>query len=83
MAAAKTKRERSVKDMLAGARLPTGGMAEDPPATRPPEGRLEGDSDGSSPVTKGFLTSLFDSLRSDIQDLRQDISQEMKHVTEW
>ncbi|KAJ1175733.1 hypothetical protein NDU88_001020 [Pleurodeles waltl] len=34
----------------------------------------------STPVTKGFLTSLFDSLKANLQDLRKDISQELQDL---
>ncbi|KAJ1176973.1 hypothetical protein NDU88_002240 [Pleurodeles waltl] len=33
-----------------------------------------------SPVTKGFLTSLFNSLKSDIYDLRCDLARELCEI---
>ncbi|KAJ1209248.1 hypothetical protein NDU88_004626, partial [Pleurodeles waltl] len=45
-----------------------------------PGGSVKTDSEESFPVTKGFLTSLFNSLRGDIQELRRDISQEVKEL---
>ncbi|KAJ1157476.1 hypothetical protein NDU88_010188 [Pleurodeles waltl] len=42
-----------------------------------PEGSIDADS---APVTKGFLTSLFDSLKGDLQSLRKDISQELREL---
>ncbi|KAJ1102070.1 hypothetical protein NDU88_007128 [Pleurodeles waltl] len=80
MAMAKSKRERSVRDMLAGTRLASGTTPEEVSGTGTPESRAEKDSEECSPVTKGFLTSLFDSLRGDIQELRRDISQEVREL---
>ncbi|KAJ1097787.1 hypothetical protein NDU88_002904 [Pleurodeles waltl] len=36
--------------------------------------------EGEAPDTKSFLTSLFDSLRVDLQELRWDISQEVRDL---
>ncbi|KAJ1080769.1 hypothetical protein NDU88_000960 [Pleurodeles waltl] len=47
---------------------------------RGPGEKGDAEEDSGAPVTKGFLTSLFDSLRMDLQELRKDISQEMRDL---
>ncbi|KAJ1181228.1 hypothetical protein NDU88_006438 [Pleurodeles waltl] len=66
--------------MLTGTRPVPGGAAEGPQAEKSPETRGEVAVHEESPVTKGFLTSLFYSLRSDIQELRRDLSQEVREL---
>ncbi|KAJ1138497.1 hypothetical protein NDU88_004880 [Pleurodeles waltl] len=57
-----------------------GGAPEEPPAAKAPEARREMAEDEAALVTKGFLTSLFESLCSDLQELRKDISHEVKEL---
>ncbi|KAJ1166869.1 hypothetical protein NDU88_007265 [Pleurodeles waltl] len=80
MASTKPKRDQSVREMLTRSHPSQSRQAEAAALERGPEGQGEVEADGESPVTKGFLTSLFNSLRVDLQERQRDISQEMREL---
>ncbi|KAJ1173592.1 hypothetical protein NDU88_005422 [Pleurodeles waltl] len=77
IAAAKRTRNQLVRDMLTRS---TPAPAKDPgPRSLPPlQAEAEGSSDSDqAPVTQVFLASLFDPLKTDIEDLKKELSQDM------
>ncbi|KAJ1203220.1 hypothetical protein NDU88_007013 [Pleurodeles waltl] len=55
------------------------------PTVNTPQRSLQADNEGITdgklaPVTRDFLTSLFDSLKTDLQDLRKDLSLELLNL---
>ncbi|KAJ1178767.1 hypothetical protein NDU88_004009 [Pleurodeles waltl] len=55
-------------------------QAETAASTRGADQLGDVEAAGKAPVTKSFLTSLFDSLRVHLQELRRDISQEVRKL---
>ncbi|KAJ1190021.1 hypothetical protein NDU88_006761 [Pleurodeles waltl] len=80
MASAKAKRDQSVREMLTRSHPGQNRQAETEALTRGAAPTGGGKAEGEAPVTKSFLTSLFDSLRIDLQELRKDISQEVRDL---
>ncbi|KAJ1176486.1 hypothetical protein NDU88_001766 [Pleurodeles waltl] len=80
MATSKAKKEQSVREMLTRF---TPAQTKQTDTTSQPS--LQATSEGMSgdeltPVTRGFLTSLFDSLKTDLQGLRKDLSHELLNL---
>ncbi|KAJ1162839.1 hypothetical protein NDU88_003304 [Pleurodeles waltl] len=72
MASARSKKDRSVKDMLIKATI---GKA----VTTAME-RHEHDEEGESPIMRSFLDGLFTLLKEDLQAVKLDLSQDIKEV---
>ncbi|KAJ1148639.1 hypothetical protein NDU88_001467 [Pleurodeles waltl] len=80
MASSKPKRDQSVREMLTRSHPAQTHQAEAAASTRGADQLGNMEVEGEAPVKKSFLTSLFDSLRVDLQELRRDISQEVREL---
>ena len=81
MAAPKQKRDANIKDMYVGPSLHSVSSAGrslmavnvvDPPTAQ--------DTMGDTPVTRSFMEDLIDSLKTDIQALREEIAADVKEL---
>ncbi|KAJ1201669.1 hypothetical protein NDU88_005475 [Pleurodeles waltl] len=77
MVAARSKNDRSVKEMLT---RPSTGKAEANLSTPEKPRRAVMDEYGEGPFTRAFLEGLFTSLREDLQALKRDLLQDLKEV---
>ncbi|KAJ1115537.1 hypothetical protein NDU88_003761 [Pleurodeles waltl] len=80
MTSTKSKRDQSVQEMLTRSHPSQSKHADAPAQTQGLADKGDAEDDGAAPVTKGFLTSLFNSQRTDLQELRRDFSQEMREL---